>query len=247
MWGVALAGETTRAPGPVEINWAALLAELDPSAYRRFRLAFDRVAGLLILLVVSSLILAIALAIVLDSGGPVFFLQRRAGRFARPFLMVKFRTMSTHAPEFSLKVAPDDPCITRVGRFLRASGMDELPNLWNVVRGEMALIGPRPEQFALLGYYKSRQHLRHLVKPGLTGWWQIHHRDSEPMHLNVDKDIYYILNQSLALDLRIIVGTMKVAASAFARRRRRKETAERGQTITRPDLAATADGSGRVD
>src|SRR5262249_45625935 len=100
---------------------------------------------------------------------------------------------------------------------------------------------------ALLGYYKSRQHLRHLVKPGLTGWWQIHHRDSEPMHLNVEKDIYYILNQSLALDLRIIFGTVKVAMSAFGRRKRTEETAKRGQAITRPDLPAAADASGRVD
>jgi lipopolysaccharide/colanic/teichoic acid biosynthesis glycosyltransferase len=247
MGGVALRGEAGHGPGPIEINWAPLLAELQPSAYRRSRLAFDRAAGLFMLLIVSPLILAIALAIVLDSGCPVFFLQCRAGRFARPFMMVKFRTMSIRAPEFSLKMAPDDPCITRVGRFLRASGLDELPNLWNVVRGEMALIGPRPEQFALLGYYQSRQHLRHLVKPGLTGWWQIHHRDSEPMHLNVEKDIYYIRNQSLALDLRIIFGTVKVAMSAFGRRKRKEETAERGQTTTRPDLPATADVSGRID
>ncbi len=229
------------------MDWAALLAQLPPSAYRRFRNAFDRVASGFLLLIVSPFIFAIALAIFLDSGSPIFFLQCRAGRFARPFMMVKFRTMSTRAPEFSLKVAPNDPCITRVGRFLRASGLDELPNLWNVVRGEMALIGPRPEQCALLGYYKSRQHLRHLVKPGLTGWWQIHHRDSEPMHLNVEKDIYYILNQSLALDMRIIFGTVNVAMSAFGRRKRREETAERDQANTRPDLAATADVSGRID
>jgi lipopolysaccharide/colanic/teichoic acid biosynthesis glycosyltransferase len=228
-----------------EIDWAALLAHLPPSTYRRVRNAFDRVAGACLLLIVSPVIFAIALAILLDTGGPIFFLQCRAGRFARPFMILKFRTMSTRAPESSLKVAPDNPCITKVGRILRRSGLDELPNLWNVVRGDMALIGPRPEQFALLGYYERWHHLRHLVKPGITGWWQIHHRDSEPMHLNVERDIYYVCNQSPALDLRIIVGTLKVAISAVGGQNHTEAPAS-GQTFPVPDFAA-ADAAGHVD
>ena len=220
MRGVGLTGEPTFAPGNIDIDWGALLAQLPPSPYRRFRNAFDRVAAAFLLLIVSPLIFAIALAILLDSGGPVFFLQCRAGRFTQPFKIVKFRTMSTHAPESSLKVPPNNPCITRAGRILRRTGLDELPNLWNVVRGDMALIGPRPEQFALIGYYQQWQHIRHLVKPGITGWWQIHHRDSEPMHLNVEKDIYYVRNQSPALDLRIVQGTLKVLVQPLVRRRR---------------------------
>jgi undecaprenyl phosphate N,N'-diacetylbacillosamine 1-phosphate transferase len=247
MRGVALRGEPTYAQGDIEVDWAALLAHLPPSTYRRFRNAFDCVAAAFVLLIVSPLIVAIALAILMDSGGPIFFLQCRAGRFVRPFKIVKFRTMSTRAPESSLKVAPNNPCITKVGRILRRTGLDELPNLWNVVRGDMALIGPRPEQLALLTYYQPSQHLRHLVKPGVTGWWQIHHRDSEPMHLNTEKDVYYIRNQSLALDLRIIVGTFNVAVSAFARRERMDKMAESDETITRADLPATADASGRID
>jgi lipopolysaccharide/colanic/teichoic acid biosynthesis glycosyltransferase len=231
----------------MDMDWAALLAQLPPSAYRRFRNAFDRVAGAFLLLIVSPLIFAIALAILLDSGGPIFFLQCRASRFARPFMMVKFRTMSTRAPEFSLKVAPDNPCITRVGHFLRSSGLDELPNLWNVVRGDMALIGPRPEQLALLGYYQRWQHLRHLVKPGITGWWQIHHRDSEPMHLNVEKDIYYVHNQSPALDLMILLGTLSVLVQALVSRRRVAATRLTGQTLGPAELIRTVEGSRTSD
>jgi lipopolysaccharide/colanic/teichoic acid biosynthesis glycosyltransferase len=242
---VALTGETY-AQGDIEIDWAALLAHLPPSTYRRVRNAFDRVAGACLLLIVSPVIFAIALAILLDTGGPIFFLQCRAGRFARPFMILKFRTMSTRAPESSLKVAPNNPCITKVGRFLRSSGLDELPNLWNVVRGDMALIGPRPEQLALLSYYQRWQHLRHLVKPGITGWWQIHHRDSEPMHLNIEKDIYYVCNQGPALDVRIIVATLKVAISPLARRKRMAGGAAEGPQ-TRPDVAATAEAARLVD
>jgi len=151
--------------------------------------------------------------------------------------------MSKYAPESSLKVAPDSPCITRVGDFLRRSGLDELPNLWNVARGDMALIGPRPEQFALLGYYQPWQHLRHLVKPGITGWWQIHHRDSQPMHLNIGKDIYYVRNQRLTLDLKIIVGTLKVLMSPLARWKLLANAASNGQMIAGTDRAGTADTS----
>src|SRR5215469_9717597 len=217
MRGVELRGDPDSAHDAIGIDWAVLLAQLPPSGYRRFRNCFDRVVAAFMLLILSPLILMTAVAILLDSGGPVFFRQCRAGLFARPFMMIKFRTMSKYAPESSLKVAPDSPCITRVGDFLRRSGLDELPNLWNVARGDMALIGPRPEQFALLGYYQPWQHLRHLVKPGITGWWQIHHRDSQPMHLNIGKDIYYVRNQRLTLDLKIIVGTLKVLMSPLAR------------------------------
>ena len=170
------------------------------------------------LLALLPLILVLSCAIALDSPGGVFFRQRRIGRFGRPFTILKFRTMSAAAPRFSLKVAESDPRITRVGRVLRRSGLDELPQLWNVIRGEMALIGPRPEQEALMSRYEPWQHERHVVKPGITGWWQIHHRDSDPMDLNVDKDIHYVRSQSLALDLQILAGTVKVLLNVFRRR-----------------------------
>jgi lipopolysaccharide/colanic/teichoic acid biosynthesis glycosyltransferase len=230
MRGVELWGYPADAHDAIGMDWAALIARLPPSGYRRFRSVFDRVAGAFLLLLLSPLILAIALVILADSGGPIFFRQCRAGRFARPFKIVKFRTMSTRAPESSLKMAPDNACITRVGRVLRASGLDELPNLWNVARGDMALIGPRPEQFALLDYYQRWQHLRHLIKPGITGWWQIHHRDSEPMHFNIEKDIYYVCNQGLALDLIVIFGTIKVLVLSLVHRSRAVEVIPSPQT-----------------
>jgi len=239
-------GDPDCADDALGMNWAALVARLPPSGYRRFRNAFDRVAAALLLLLVSPLIFAIALAILMDSSGPIFFLQYRAGRFAKPFKIIKFRTMSTSTPESSLKVAPDNPCITRVGRFLRNSGIDELPNLWNVVRGDMALIGPRPEQVALLDYYRQWQHLRHLVKPGITGWWQIHHRDSEPMHLNVEKDIYYVCKQSPALDARIVLGTLWVAVHPLFSRPLLAARRQAGSTLSPSELTPTTDPHTKV-
>jgi lipopolysaccharide/colanic/teichoic acid biosynthesis glycosyltransferase len=202
-------GTPIEGEGP-EVDWAGWVADLPPTPYRRLRAAADPVvaAGLLVLLLPALAL--IALAIKLDSPGPALFRQPRAGRLARRFTMVKFRTMRTGSPPSSLKVPEDSPMITRAGRFLRGAGLDELPNLWNVVSGDMALIGPRPEQYDLLGYYQRWQHERHLVKPGITGWWQIHHRGSEPMHLNVEKDIYYVRHQCLLLDLHILARTARL-------------------------------------
>jgi len=195
------------------MNWATLEASLPRSRYRAFRVGFDRLAGLLLCTAGFPLLLLISLLIRLDSRGPAFFRQRRVGRFAKPFTIIKFRTMSTGAPRWSLKVGDDNPNITWVGGILRRTGLDELPQLLNVIRGEMALIGPRPEQIALMSLYEPWQQERHLLRPGITGWWQIHHRDNSPLHLNVDKDIYYVRHQSLRLDLEIVMGTAKVLVS----------------------------------
>ena len=100
--------------------------------------------------------------------------------------------------------------------FLRPSGLDELPQLWNVVRGEMAMIGPRPEQLELIDLYEPWQRQRHLIKPGITGWWQIHHRDGVPLHLNVEKDIYYIRHQGPWIDGKIVAGTCKVILAGLS-------------------------------
>src|SRR5439155_2936569 len=143
----------------------------------------------------SPLFLAIAILVRLDSPGPILFCQRRVGKGGKEFTIFKFRTLHADAPEFSLKMPEADPLVTRIGRVLRRSGLDELPQLWNVVRGEMALIGPRPEQAQLIGLYQPWQLKRHCVRPGITGWWQIHHRDGAPLHRNVDKDLYYIEHQ----------------------------------------------------
>lgn len=208
------------------------------STYGRIRIVVDYLAAAVLVCVLSPLILAIALAVRLDSPGPAFFRQERAGRHGRPFVIVKFRTLSVKAPQYSLKLAADDPHITRMGNALRRSGLDEIPQLWNVLRGEMALIGPRPEQLPLLELYQPWMRARMQVKPGMTGWWQIHHRDGAPLHLNIEKDLYYIENQSLWLDAQIVRSTLAIVlmgilsmarfAGAALRRRLSREAGPRG-------------------
>jgi lipopolysaccharide/colanic/teichoic acid biosynthesis glycosyltransferase len=153
---------------------------------------------------------AMALAIRLDCPGPVFFRQQRIGLGGRPFTIYKFRTMFADAPGYSYKVPISDGRITRVGRWLRRSGLDELPQLLNVVRGEMSLIGPRPEQPFIVDQFEPWQHTRHEVKPGITGWWQIHHRDDVPLHLNLEYDMYYLAHLSFLLDCQIAWCTLKI-------------------------------------
>lgn len=194
-------------------------AALPPSHYRRFRDVVDRVVALGATVAVFPLLAAIAVAIRLDSPGPVLFRQLRCGHMGRQFIIFKFRTMATSAPAYSLKVSDVDPRITRVGRMLRRTGLDELPQLCNVIRGEMNLIGPRPEQLLLLGLYEPWMEERHLIRPGLTGWWQIHHRDTRPMHLGIDKDIFYVRNQSPRLDAIILWRTLGIVVRGLVHRR----------------------------
>jgi lipopolysaccharide/colanic/teichoic acid biosynthesis glycosyltransferase len=223
--GVVARDLLARSPGPAAAWLAAeaacvllavsLAGAGRPGAYRRVREVLDPVLAAALAVPLLPLAALIAVAIRLDSPGPVLFRQVRGGQFARPFTMVKFRTMRTDAPPTSPKVDPRDPRVTRVGRLLRRSGLDELPQLWNVVRGDMSLIGPRPEQYALLEAYEPWQHERHLVKPGLTGWWQVHHRGLEPMRLNVERDIYYVRNQGPWLDAIIVARTLRILAGAL--------------------------------
>jgi lipopolysaccharide/colanic/teichoic acid biosynthesis glycosyltransferase len=167
----------------------------------------------------------IALAVKLTSRGPVFFAQERTGLNGRSFRMFKFRTMVADAeerlkdlvrfdelaePVYKLK---DDPRVTRVGRFLRRFGLDELPQLLNVLRGEMSLVGPRPEVVALAGRYNTEQRRRLLVKPGITGYQQIHNRGMPDMAARLVYDLYYLRNRSLPLDLWILTMTVFVIAS----------------------------------
>ncbi len=175
----------------------------------------DWVAATLLLVICSPLLVVIAAAVRIDSEGPALFLQERIGKDGRRFKMLKFRTMSLEAPPFSLKVPDHSVVITRVGRFLRRSGLDELPQLWNVVRGDMAIIGPRPEQAELIHLYEPWQQQRHVVRPGITGWWQVNHRDGVPMHHNVEEDLHYIRHQGPWIDLLILLGTLKVVMSAL--------------------------------
>jgi len=186
---------------------------------------FDLVIAIPCLLLCAPLFPLIALAIRLESPGPALFRQERVGENGRLFGMYKFRTMVQNADQLLPQVVqetadgqlihkrPDDPRITRLGRFLRRYSLDELPQLWNVLRGEMSLVGPRPELPWLVDRYQGWQRKRFAVPPGMTGWWQISGRSERMMHLHVEDDLYYIQNYSIWLDLRILWRTVGVVLS----------------------------------
>jgi putative colanic acid biosynthesis UDP-glucose lipid carrier transferase len=180
------------------------------------KLAFDYVVGAISLMVFAPLMLLIALAIKIDSPGPVFFRQRRHGFNHHVIDVYKFRTMRVAEDKRPLEQArKNDPRVTRVGKLLRRTSLDELPQLFNVMRGEMSLVGPRPHALEHNHYYRERLDRyasRHRVKPGLTGWAQIHGlrgptEDPEKMRSRIQMDLYYIENWSLWLDLKIIAAT----------------------------------------
>ncbi|HEY4689879.1 MAG TPA: sugar transferase, partial [Anaerolineae bacterium] len=182
--------------------------------------AFDLVVGSMLLIVFAVPILIIALAIKLDSPGPAIFRQRRAGENSRLFDMLKFRSMVEGADQQLLESItrqpdahddfkrPDDPRVTRVGRFLRQFSLDELPQLFNVLHGEMSLVGPRPELPWIVERYADWQRKRFAVPQGLTGWWQVNGRSDKPLQAKVRDDLYYIQNYSILLDLRILWKTI---------------------------------------
>ncbi len=182
---------------------------------------FDVIVTTLLFLVAWPLMLLIALLIRLDSPGPILFSQQRVGENGRLFWMHKFRTMvadaETRSPplDFDAEGRPryklaHDERITRMGRFLRKTSLDELPQFFNILKGEMSLVGPRPEVQRIVEQYEPWQRQRLAVPPGLTGWWQVNGRSDLPMHLNTHLDLYYIRNYSLWLDLKILWKTIGV-------------------------------------
>lgn len=188
--------------------------------YERVKRGFDVFVAVCLVVMLIPVLLAIAAIIALDSPGPILFRQTRIGRHGRPFGMLKFRTMrrerrtrtggppagSNERRQRHKSIA--DPRVTRVGRLLRRTCLDELPQLWNVLRGQMSLVGPRPELPSIVDTYEPWQHLRHQVSPGMTGWWQVNRDPARLMHEDTELDIYYVRNHSLLLDLRIIVLTL---------------------------------------
>jgi exopolysaccharide biosynthesis polyprenyl glycosylphosphotransferase len=183
---------------------------------------FDIGVSLLALLVLSPIMLIIAVLIKLESPGPVFFLQERIGEHGKRFKMIKFRSMYQDAEKRWQDVARRDatgalihkqaldPRITPLGQTLRRTSLDELPQLINVLRGEMSLVGPRPEMPYIVAEYEAWQWQRFRVPPGMTGWWQINGRSDKPMHLHTEDDLYYVQNYSFWLDVRIILKTIIV-------------------------------------
>jgi sugar transferase EpsL len=175
----------------------------------------DRVVAAVALLLLSPLLAAITLWIWLDDGRPALIAQERAGRNGSPFRMLKFRTMVVDAIEAGKRLGledpwglvPDDPRVTRSGRFLRRTSLDELPQLLNVLKGEMSLVGPRPDLVDQVANYSERDRRRLSVLPGITGWSQVHGREEIGWPERFEQDAWYIENWSLRLDTKIVIAT----------------------------------------
>lgn len=183
---------------------------------------FDLMVTTSLLLISWPVMIVIAILIRRDSPGPAIFCQTRIGENGFPFKMYKFRTMIDGAEKLQHLVetknengdlihkTPADPRITRLGHFLRRSSLDELPQLWNVLRGDMSLVGPRPELPHIVQNYQPWQHARLSMPPGITGWWQVNGRSDKPMHLHTEDDIYYVQHYSIVLDIQILIKTALV-------------------------------------
>lgn len=183
-------------------------AELPPVQAALKRL-LDIVVATSLLVVFAPLMIGIAIAIRLDSKGPALFKQVRVGKHGQLFEMYKFRTMYTDADPYApAPTDPNDPRITRLGRWLRRYSLDEFPQLFNVLKGDMSMVGPRPEMPFLVEQYEEWQRRRLDVKPGVTGLWQIVGRKNLPLALNLEYDFYYIKNQSLFFDIVILLKTI---------------------------------------
>ncbi|HTJ46699.1 MAG TPA: sugar transferase [Kofleriaceae bacterium] len=159
------------------------------------------------LVLTAPILVGVGVAVARSMGRPVFFKQERPGLGGRPFGMVKFRTMRDATDEHG-RPLPDADRLTPLGRFLRASSLDELPELWNVLRGDMSLVGPRPLLMRYLPRYSAEQARRHDVKPGITGWAQINGRNALSWDEKLALDVWYVDHWSLLLDLRILARTM---------------------------------------
>jgi sugar transferase (PEP-CTERM system associated) len=190
---------------------------LHHKAFKRLKRMTDVVCAMIGLILASPILLAAAALIKLDSRGPVFFRQTRVGQNERPFTALKLRTMAHAAYGASSPYTEKtDPRVTRVGRVLRFFRIDEIPQMWNVLKGEMSFIGPRAEWDLLVKEYKEKipyYSMRHVVKPGITGWAQVNYRygsSLEDTFRKLELDLYYVKNMSVALDIKILIKTVSV-------------------------------------
>ena len=186
---------------------------------RIWKPGIDRMLVMILILLSAPGMVLIAVIIRITLGRGVFYCQSRVGQHGRPFKVLKFRTMLPDRRRTQVPISfPDrrcthktknDPRHTSIGRFLRRWSLDELPQLFNVARGQMSLIGPRPELPSVVARYEPWQHARHNVKPGMTGLWQVVARGVDPMEKRIDLDIYYVQSLSSILDLKILMATAK--------------------------------------
>jgi len=177
--------------------------------------ALDVALSAALLLITSPLLALAAIVIRLESRGPVFYRQLRVGRAGEPFQLWKLRTMVPGAESMGagLYVLEGDPRITRTGRLLRRFSLDELPNLVNVLRGDMAIVGPRPTVQEQVDRYTDRQRRRLEVKPGITGWAQVNGRTSLSWPERIELDVWYVEHRSMRLDIRILTKTARMLAT----------------------------------
>lgn len=216
-------------PHPKSWNGMLMVGFRDPALSVSLRLAkrtFDLLVALVLIPLLLPVFVIVAVLIKVTSKGPVIFRQTRVGENGRPFTMYKFRTMFVGAEdrfqEMLLETGegryvyktPNDPRITPLGRWLRRYSIDELPQLLNVLKGEMSLVGPRPELPFFVDRYEAWQRKRFSVPPGMTGWWQVNGRSNLPMHQFVEYDLYYINNYSVFMDIRILFRTIFTIISA---------------------------------
>ncbi|OCH97559.1 sugar transferase [Legionella jamestowniensis] len=169
---------------------------------------FDLLISSALLIVTFPILLLVALVVRLHFGAPVFFRQERPGLHGKTFKMIKFRTMKDLKDKES-NLLPDEKRLTSVGKFLRGTSLDELPELWNVFKGQMSIVGPRPLLTEYLSLYTAQQMRRHEVKPGITGLAQVNGRNALSWEEKFNLDVWYVDNQSLGLDLKIMALTVK--------------------------------------
>ena len=168
---------------------------------------FDIFLSLILIIIFSPLFLIITLIVKYKIGTPIFFKQLRPGKNKKPFLIIKFRTMKHSIDSFGNQL-PDHLRIDSFGKFLRSSSLDELPELWNVLKGDMSFVGPRPLLLEYLPLYTPRQSLRHELRPGITGWAQINGRNNISWEKKLEMDVWYIENRSFWLDIKILLITI---------------------------------------
>jgi exopolysaccharide biosynthesis polyprenyl glycosylphosphotransferase len=199
----------------IDIDGVLLASSIEPSApwhYTLAKRAMDVVVSLFLLVSLSPFLCLIALLICIGSNGPVLFVQKRVGRNGKLFDMYKFRSMHRSAPKYDVSPSKsNDPRITKLGRILRRTSLDELPQLINVLLGDMSLVGPRPEMPFVVDGYSTQQRLRLQIIPGITGLWQLSADRAFPIHENIEYDLYYIRNRTFFMDVAILMHTLLFA------------------------------------
>lgn len=169
---------------------------------------FDIAASAAALIILSPVLLVVMLLVRIKLGSPIFFTQVRPGLHGKPFKMVKFRTMTDERDEKG-ELLPDAVRLTKFGQFLRSTSLDELPELWNVLKGDMSLVGPRPLLMEYLSLYNAEQKRRHEVRPGITGWAQVNGRNTVDWPERFQLDVWYVDNHNLWLDIKVLFATVK--------------------------------------